>query len=110
VIVITLICLPLVVIIIELHTKRTILHLVNIQLYLIQFQFNKLCPRMEISMPAYHQVLVAHSFLYVTITILHIIHRPVFYLKLNVSETGFCLRLQVEPSLGLPLYLLDPTV
>jgi hypothetical protein len=25
-----------------------------------------------------------------------IIHRPVFYLKHNVSETGFCLRLQVE--------------
>jgi hypothetical protein len=31
-----------------------------------------------------------------TITILDIIHRPVFYLKHNVSETGFCLRLHVE--------------
>jgi hypothetical protein len=34
----------------------------------------------------------------ITITILGIIHRPVFYLKHDVSETGFCLRLQVEPS------------
>jgi hypothetical protein len=29
---------------------------------------------------------------------LDIIHRPVFYLEHNVSETGFCLRLQVEPT------------
>jgi hypothetical protein len=27
-----------------------------------------------------------------------IIQRPGFYLKLNVSETGFCLCLQVEPT------------
>jgi hypothetical protein len=32
----------------------------------------------------------------ITITILDIIHRPVLYLKLNVSETGFCLRLRVK--------------
>jgi hypothetical protein len=32
----------------------------------------------------------------VTITILDIIHRPFFYLKHDVWETGFCLRLQVE--------------
>jgi hypothetical protein len=31
------------------------------------------------------------------ITILDIIHRPVFYLKHDVSVTGFYLRLQVEP-------------
>jgi hypothetical protein len=31
-----------------------------------------------------------------TITILDIIHRPVFYLKHNVSEDGFCSRFQVE--------------
>jgi hypothetical protein len=38
----------------------------------------------------------------ITITILDIIHRPVFYLKYNFSETEFCLRLQVEPThLGL---------
>jgi hypothetical protein len=37
-----------------------------------------------------------------TITILDIIHRLAFYLKRNVSETGFCPRLQVEPTqLGL---------
>jgi hypothetical protein len=30
-----------------------------------------------------------------TIRILDIIHRPFFYLKHDVSETGFCLRLQV---------------
>jgi hypothetical protein len=34
----------------------------------------------------------------ITITILDIIHRPVFSLKYNVSETGFFLRLEVEPS------------
>jgi hypothetical protein len=33
----------------------------------------------------------------ITITILDIIYRPVFYLKHDVSETGFCLRLQVKP-------------
>jgi hypothetical protein len=34
----------------------------------------------------------------ITITILDIIHRPVFYLKRNVSEIGFYSRLQVEPT------------
>jgi hypothetical protein len=34
----------------------------------------------------------------ITITILDIIHRPVFYLKYDISETGICLRLQVEPT------------
>jgi hypothetical protein len=33
----------------------------------------------------------------ITITILDIIHRTVFYLKHGVSETGLCLFLQVEP-------------
>jgi hypothetical protein len=33
----------------------------------------------------------------ITITILDIIHRPVFYLKHSVSESSFCLRLQAEP-------------
>jgi hypothetical protein len=28
---------------------------------------------------------------------LGIIHRPVFYLKYNISETEFCLRLQIKP-------------
>jgi hypothetical protein len=32
----------------------------------------------------------------ITITIVDIIHRPVFYLNYNVSETGFCLHLLVE--------------
>jgi hypothetical protein len=32
----------------------------------------------------------------ITITILDIIRCPVFYLKPNVSETGFCLRFQAE--------------
>jgi hypothetical protein len=32
----------------------------------------------------------------ITIAILDIIHRPVFYLKHNVPETGFYLSLQVE--------------
>jgi hypothetical protein len=34
----------------------------------------------------------------ITIAVLDIIYRPVFYLKHGVSETVFCLRLQVEPS------------
>jgi hypothetical protein len=34
----------------------------------------------------------------IIITILDIIHRPVFYLKHNVWETGFCPCLQVEPN------------
>jgi hypothetical protein len=33
---------------------------------------------------------------FVTITILDIIHRSFFYLKHNISETDFCLRLQVN--------------
>jgi hypothetical protein len=33
-----------------------------------------------------------------TTTILIITHRPVFYFKHDVSETGFCLYLQVEPT------------
>jgi hypothetical protein len=34
----------------------------------------------------------------IAVTILNIIHRPVFCLKHNVSETGFCLLVQVEPT------------
>jgi hypothetical protein len=42
---------------------------------------------------------LAESYKYtLTITILDNIHRPVFYLKHNVSEIGFCLRFQVEPT------------
>jgi hypothetical protein len=33
-----------------------------------------------------------------TITVLEIIHCPVFYLKYDFSKTGFCLRLQLEPT------------
>jgi hypothetical protein len=32
----------------------------------------------------------------ITIKILDIIHRPVIYLKCNVLQTGFCLRIQVR--------------
>jgi hypothetical protein len=34
---------------------------------------------------------MSQRYINITITILNIIHRPVFYLKNNVSETGFCL-------------------
>jgi hypothetical protein len=34
----------------------------------------------------------------ITITIFNIIHRPLFYLKHDASETGFCLRPQVRPT------------
>jgi hypothetical protein len=36
------------------------------------------------------------SYINITVTILDIINYPVFYLKHDVSETGFCLCLQVE--------------
>jgi hypothetical protein len=34
--------------------------------------------------------------IYIFTTVLDIIHRPLFHLKHTVSETGFCLRLQVD--------------
>jgi hypothetical protein len=34
----------------------------------------------------------------ITINILDIIHSPVFYLKHNISKTGFCSRLHVKPT------------
>jgi hypothetical protein len=37
-----------------------------------------------------------------TVTILNIIHRPVFYLKHSVSDIGFCIRLQVDPNQLVP--------
>jgi hypothetical protein len=37
-------------------------------------------------------------FITTTLTVLDIIHHPVFYLKHDVSETGSCLHLQVEPT------------
>jgi hypothetical protein len=40
---------------------------------------------------------VRWCYINITIAILNIIHRPVFYVKYGVSETGFCLCLQVEP-------------
>jgi hypothetical protein len=38
------------------------------------------------------------KYFFTTITILDIIHLPVFYLPRGVSETGYCLCLQVEPT------------
>jgi hypothetical protein len=35
---------------------------------------------------------------HIAITVLDIIHRPITYSKDDVSDTGFCLRLQVEPT------------
>jgi hypothetical protein len=44
------------------------------------------------------------------VTIQDITHRPVSYLKHNVSETGFCLRLQIEPGRKKrQLYRMGPT-
>jgi hypothetical protein len=60
----------------------------------------------------------------ITITVLDFIQCPFFYLKHNVSETGFCLHLQAEPGQFGPkhragpetlfgdrdyLYVLDPS-
>jgi hypothetical protein len=39
----------------------------------------------------------------ITITILDIIHNPVYYLKHKISETGFCLLLQMEPTHLVPV-------
>jgi hypothetical protein len=39
---------------------------------------------------------VERWYINITITILDIFHHRVFHIKHNVSETGFCLRLQVE--------------
>jgi hypothetical protein len=40
----------------------------------------------------------------ITITSLDIIHRPIFYLKHNISETGFCPRFQEETTQMGPVY------
>jgi hypothetical protein len=40
----------------------------------------------------------------ITTTILDITHRPVFYLKRNVSDTGFCFRLRLEFTQLGPIY------
>jgi hypothetical protein len=39
-----------------------------------------------------------------TITVLDINHRPIFDLERDVSETVFCLRLQVKPTQLGPIY------
>jgi hypothetical protein len=36
------------------------------------------------------------SLINITVSIVYIIHRSIVYLKHNISETGFCLLLQVE--------------
>jgi hypothetical protein len=41
------------------------------------------------------------NYTFITLTILDIIHRPVFYLKHDISENGLCV-LQVEPNTGEP--------
>jgi hypothetical protein len=41
-----------------------------------------------------------------SIMFLDIIHRPAFILKHNVSETGFCLRLQVKSTQLVPIFFL----
>jgi hypothetical protein len=47
----------------------------------------------------------------ITNTILDVIHRPVFYFKHSVSESRFCLRLQMEPTqLGLILEVVSLSV
>jgi hypothetical protein len=35
----------------------------------------------------------------ITVAVLIIVNRPVFYLKRDVSETRFCFRLQVKPQI-----------
>jgi hypothetical protein len=39
-----------------------------------------------------------NTVMYIAMAILDIIHPPAFYLRHDVSETGFYLRLQVEPT------------
>jgi hypothetical protein len=47
---------------------------------------------------AYSTQYIQSTVVTIATTIRDIIHRPAFYLKHNVWETGFCLRLQVEPT------------
>jgi hypothetical protein len=42
------------------------------------------------------RAIVHRTLYYIPITILDIIHRPVLYLRPDVSKTGFCLRLKVK--------------
>jgi hypothetical protein len=44
----------------------------------------------------------------IAISILSIIHRPVFYLKHDISETGYCLRLQVVSTQMTLTYRVSP--
>jgi hypothetical protein len=44
------------------------------------------------------QVNAIYRFVNIIITILDIIHCPAFYLEHDISETGLCLRLQVDPT------------
>jgi hypothetical protein len=46
---------------------------------------------------------ISNHIIYITVIILGIIYRPVFYLKHDVSETWFSSRLQVEPLQVSPL-------
>jgi hypothetical protein len=45
----------------------------------------------------------------ITITILDIMHRPVFHLKYDISETGFCFCLLVEPTQLDPIDRVSPS-
>jgi hypothetical protein len=46
------------------------------------------------------QVNTVYRFVTINVTTINLdtIHRPVFYLKHDISDTGFCLRLQVVPT------------
>jgi hypothetical protein len=52
----------------------------------------------NLSLSHFYQITVSKLYPIITITVLGIIHRPIFYLKHDISETEFCLCLQVEPT------------
>jgi hypothetical protein len=54
--------------------------------------------KLQVTFPHPHLLKMINIRLIVTTTVLGIIQHPVFYLKHNVSETGFCVCLQVEPT------------
>jgi hypothetical protein len=83
------------------NTAITILDIIHHPVFYLQLNSIGLSvPHMKHipSLLLVQQVNAIYRFVTMVFTILDIIHHSVFYLKHNVLETGFCLRLQVEPT------------
>jgi hypothetical protein len=60
------------------------------------------CVQLALGFAAVIYIASHSTILCIANTVLDIIHHPVFYLKHNVTETGFCLRLQAEHTQSVP--------